>query len=320
MSYTTFDNNSDRHVVYIDNADKVSFPDWEIYGHYEVYASYDNEDWFNLPTTYDAEKGQLCIIIDSLSQAKIHLAFFPPYTYARHLRLIEDAQSMPHCTVTHLGKTTFEAGRDITLLTFGTPEKGKKEVWLIARQHPGEPQAEWYAEQLVRTLNEQDEAFFEKYTFRLVPNMNPDGTYLGNLRTNGHGKDLNRQWCAPSAEKSPEIYFVLNKMQETGVDFFMDIHSDEAASEVFFPELAPQKAGLSNFIELYKAKNSRIGDLTYGEESGLECPKIENIQDTADGGVSTRFGCLAFTLEMPTKNSSIEECYQLARDFFPVFE
>lgn len=308
------------HVVYIDNAGKVSFPDWEYEGHYEVYASYNKNDWFHLPTTYDAENGQLCITVDSLEQDEIQFAFFPAYNYARHLELIDIAHNTEHCEVTHLGKTTFEKGRDITLLTFGTPAAEKKEIWLIARQHPGEPQSEWYAEQLVLSLAEKDASFFEKFTVRLVPNMNPDGTYLGNLRTNGNGIDLNRQWREPSAETCPEVYLVLEKMKETGVDFFMDIHSDEAASEVFFPDLIPGGSETRPFVELYKKQNSQIGSLNYDAESGLECPPMESTLDIAEGRIGALFNCPAFTLEMPIKNWSIDKCYGLAREFFVVLD
>ena len=58
--------------------------------------------------------------------------------------------------------------------------------------------------------------------------MNPDGSRRGHLRTNAVGVNLNREWHAPSAEKSPEVLCVRNAMDETGVDFAMDVHGDEA--------------------------------------------------------------------------------------------
>ena len=58
--------------------------------------------------------------------------------------------------------------------------------------------------------------------------MNPDGSRRGHLRTNAAGVNLNREWHAPSAEKSPEVLAVRNAMDETGVDFAMDVHGDEA--------------------------------------------------------------------------------------------
>jgi murein tripeptide amidase MpaA len=65
-------------------------------------------------------------------------------------------------------------------------------------------------------------------TFHVVPNMNPDGSRRGHLRTNAAGVNLNREWHAPTPEKSPEVLCVRNAMDETGVDFAMDVHGDEA--------------------------------------------------------------------------------------------
>jgi hypothetical protein len=46
-------------------------------------------------------------------------------------------------------------------------------IWLIARQHPGEPQAEWYAEGLIEHLA-NNTSLLDHYTFHIVPNMNPE--------------------------------------------------------------------------------------------------------------------------------------------------
>src|SRR4029078_5698761 len=64
--------------------------------------------------------------------------------------------------------------------------------------------------------------------FRVVPNMNPDGSRRGHLRTNAVGANLNREWHAPTAERSPEVLCGANAMDGTGVDFAMDVHGDEA--------------------------------------------------------------------------------------------
>src|SRR3546814_2121331 len=58
--------------------------------------------------------------------------------------------------------------------------------------------------------------------------MNPDGSFRGHLRTNAAGVNLNREWHAPSLERSPEVHHVLERMKRTGVDFAMDVHGDES--------------------------------------------------------------------------------------------
>ncbi|GAM59548.1 zinc carboxypeptidase domain protein [Vibrio ishigakensis] len=92
--------------------------------------------------------------------------------------------------------------------------------------------AEWFIEGfLQRLLDETDtvgRALLDKVVIRVVPNMNPDGSIRGHLRTNGIGVNLNREWQTPSMERSPEVYLVRERMLETGVDMFLDIHGDEA--------------------------------------------------------------------------------------------
>ena len=67
----------------------------------------------------------------------------------------------------------------------------RKQVWIIARQHPGETMAEWFVEGLIeRLIDESDpvaRAAVAVADFHIVPNMNPDGSVRGNLRTNAAG-------------------------------------------------------------------------------------------------------------------------------------
>lgn len=44
--------------------------------------------------------------------------------------------------------------------------------------------------------------------------MNLDGTWRGHLRTNAAGANLNREWDNPSLERSPEVYYVRQHMDE----------------------------------------------------------------------------------------------------------
>src|SRR6202012_4093126 len=129
-------------------------------------------------------------------------------------------QQMPHATLTEIGRTV--QGRPMSLVSLGLTEAGeqpvkpKKNVWIIARQHPGETMAEWFVEGLVKRLagfgdwagDPVARALFERAAFHIVPNMNPDGSVLGNLRTNAVGANLNREGMEPSAARSPEVRLV----------------------------------------------------------------------------------------------------------------
>ena len=112
-------------------------------------------------------------------------------------------------------------GRDLDLAIIGDPAAQRK-VWIIARQHPGETMAEWCAEGLIEALLDRANPFarrlLQQTAFYIVPNMNPDGAARGNLRTNAAGANLNREWSAPSLERSPEVYAVRQRIHETGIE------------------------------------------------------------------------------------------------------
>jgi len=93
-----------------------------------------------------------------------------------------------------LGKT-YE-GRDIPLLTIGNPQ-AQKSIVLSARVHPGETVASFIMEGFLKELTSDSEfakSLKEKYLFKIVPMINPDGVVKGNYRFSGAGYDLNRRW------------------------------------------------------------------------------------------------------------------------------
>jgi murein tripeptide amidase MpaA len=86
---------------------------------------------------------------------------------------------------------------------------------------------------LLDPLDATSRALLDKATFYVVPNMNPDGSILGNLRTNAAGCQPQPRMAGAIADTSPEVLLVRNKMLETGVDLFLDIHGDESLPYVF---------------------------------------------------------------------------------------
>lgn len=197
-----------KHVMHIKNAGQAAYVEgWD---DYQAVASYDREHWFRVPTSYD---GQTLTITFIPEHDSVYFAYFAPYSYERHQDLIHSAQHHLDCQMQVLGQTI--DGRDITLLQVGEVVEGKKSIWLTARQHPGETMAEWFMEGFIDRLLDEDDgaarALLNKAVFYLVPNMNPDGSYRGHLRTNANGVNLNREWQQPSIENSPEVYYVRQK-------------------------------------------------------------------------------------------------------------
>ncbi|MEZ0242105.1 MAG: M14-type cytosolic carboxypeptidase [Sphingomonas sp.] len=255
----------------------------------------------------------------------IWFAYFAPYSMERHHDLVSRTALMPGVSLTQLGETL--DGQPLDCLTLGT---GPKVVWLYARQHPGESMAEWWAEGALEMLTDAGNAtaklLREKATFHIVPNMNPDGSRRGHLRTNAAGINLNREWHSPSMEKSPEVFLVRQKMDETGVDFAMDVHGDEAIPANFLAGFEGIPSWTDELGEKYYEFGRRLADAT--PEFQLDLGYEKSAPGTANLSMSTnqlaeRFGAVSMTLEMPFKDHeanadaefawSPERCKVLAR-------
>ena len=293
----------EQYVLNIVNAGQASYLEgWE---NYQAVASYDREYWFRLPTSY--KDGKLTIVAE-LECDTIQIAYFAPYSYERHQDLLATVQTHPLVTLEHLGETLDK--RDLTLVKVGDGDAKKRNIWITARQHPGETMAEWLVEGLLYSLLNSDNAtaklLLDKANIYIVPNMNPDGSVRGHLRTNAVGTNLNREWLNPSLEKSPEVFHVINKMEETGVDLFYDVHGDEALPYVFLagsqgtPSYNDRLARLRDkFSDVLKLANA-----DFQSEFGynIDAPGTANMT-IATHWVAERFDCLANTLEMPFKDN-----------------
>nr|WP_198674659.1 M14-type cytosolic carboxypeptidase [Rhodoferax ferrireducens] len=291
------------------NAGQCAYPKgWQ---DYRVVASYDRHSWFRIDTRFD---GQVMAADITPQTQCVYFAYFEPYSHERHLDLIGRAAASEHVEVQHLGQTL--DGRDMTLLRLtdrhsATPIAQKKKIWLIARQHPGEAMAEWFVDGfLARLLDGADpvaRVLLAKCVFYVVPHMNPDGAVRGNLRTNAAGANLNREWQAPSLEKSPEVFLVRQKMLATGVDLNLDAHGDEGLAYNFCvgtegtPGYTPRLEALENAFKA--AWVATCPDFQTTQGYGRTKPGEANLT-LATNWVGQNFGCLAFTIEMPFKDNA----------------
>jgi len=289
--------------VRITNAGDSAFPDgWE---NYRVNVSYDNINWFRIDTSY--ENGVLVFDIPT-DQQELYVAYFEPFSYQQHLALIAKASESSLCTVTTLCKTP--EGKPVELLVIGDSNANKKTVWFTARQHPGETMAEWFIQGLVESLldetNEDSKALLANHCFYIIPNMNIDGSIAGNLRVNGLGINYNREWENPSVAQSPEVYYCIEKMDAVGVDFLMDVHGDEAIPYNFVTSLMGVPNLKADTMEKEEAFKQHWMNVTnefqdvHRYENSL--PEQANLK-VCSKQIGERFGNMAYTLEMPFKDS-----------------
>ncbi len=293
-----------EHKIHINNLTNSAYPEgWD---DYHAVASYDRQTWFRLPCNY--KDGVLTIECEP-EYNHIYLAYFAPYSYERHLDLLYWAQCHDIVELQTLGETL--DGRDISVLRIGEEEEGKKKIWIIARQHPGETMAEWFVEGLLHKLLDDEDAhaaaLLSKAVFYVVPNMNPDGSARGHLRTNAKGINLNREWQTPSMESSPEVFLVREKMMQTGLDMFLDIHGDEALPYNFVAGsegIPSYDARLKSLEDTFKAALLAITP-EFQDEFGYpkDAPGEANMT-VASCWVGEAFNALSYTVEMPFKDNA----------------
>lgn len=294
---------------------------------YSACVSEDREYWARAVTSFDkAEDDGTITIKYSPSGNVAWFAYFAPYSMERHHDLVAEAAASDGVSLVRLG--TSLDGQPIDCLELG---KGDKQVWLIARQHPGETQAEWWIEGALECLTDPADTvgreLRQRCRFHIVPNCNPDGSRRGHLRTNALGVNLNREWDEPTLQRSPEVLCIRNRMDSAGVDFAIDVHGDEAIPAVFLagfegiPDLADEH--IAGFNRYRAILDRRTPDF----QTKLGYPKSaagKANMTMATTQIAHRFKCTAMTLEMPYKDLadspepeqgwSPERCKILGRD------
>lgn len=298
----------------IENAGKTTYPrGWE---NYNVVMSTDRQRWTRAETTFDGNHLEWTI---SCETDRIWFAYFAPFSMEQHADLIAYAGTSVGVKYQNLGHTRL--GRSIDYLKVsdvlmqgdisrpGVP--AKPQVWVIGRQHPGESMAEWWMQGWLNRLLDIDDAtsvaLRKLADIHVVPNMNPDGSWLGHLRTNSMGVNLNREWSEPSLEHSPEVFYVKAQMQLTGITLALDVHGDEALPYNFI-------AGTEGIEQWTEARDTQLMAVkrtwaALNPDFQYQHGYPRNTRGNANLGIcsnqlASTFGCLAMTLEMPFKDTA----------------
>ena len=272
---------------------------------YRACVSEDRQYWTRAETRFDKGEADGTLTIRYTPASEIAwFAYFVPYSMERHHDLVAEAAESEGVAYRCLGWSLDR--RPIDCLELG---EGKTQVWLYARQHPGETMAEWWMEGALECLTDPADpvarVLRRKCRLHLVPNCNPDGSARGHLRTNAEGVNLNREWDTPSAEKSPEVLAIRDAMDESGVDFAIDVHGDEAIAAVFIAGFE----GIPSWSEEQQAAYERYRQIlerrTPDFQTGKGYPpaRAGNANmSMSTNQVAERFGACAMTLEMPFKD------------------
>ena len=278
---------------------------------YNAVVSEDREFWGRASSSFDSSEEDGTLTITYAPRTDMAwFAYFAPYSMERHHDLISGAALADDVTHRVLGHSI--DGQPIDCLELGD---GPKQVWLYARQHPGESMAEWWMEGALDCLTDPGDSVARKLRqlcrFHIVPNVNPDGSRRGHLRTNAVGINLNREWSAPSADKSPEVLCIRDAMDETGVDFAIDVHGDEAIPAVFLAGFQ----GIPSWTQQLQAGYDRYAAIldrrTPDFQTRVGYPPARAAQANltmSTNQLAERFDAVAMTLEMPFKDNNELPC------------
>lgn len=272
--------------VILMNLNETSFPSaWDTF---QASIMYEGAQWDVAETRKD--KNSIAIKIMG-SKKRVFVSYFQPFAMADHLILTQRLSQHKALTKIHVCRTS--DGNRLEVFSFGNSIQ-KKNLWFIARQHPGETIAGPFMMGLVDFFEAQQDTIedtLKHCNIHIVHNMNPDGVVAGMHRTNTLGSDLNRAWLKPQSQSSPELIFIRNLMDIFSPSFFLDIHGDE---KTIFPYIIVD----GNTLTLEDR------DLLEAISNNSEELEIREFIDTKrDLSISRhyifhKYGCLSLILEL----------------------
>ncbi len=266
---------------------------------YRVFASYDGKPWKRDEAVFSQDEECLDWWHPS-GVREARYALWEPYPVERRARLMARMRRAHGASVTELGRSLDGTSIDAVRLS-----GGDKVLWVIARQHPGEVMAEWFAEGLLERLANHGDAVARAVravaTVMVVSCVNVDGAARGHHRVNAAGVDLNRSWL-DADERAPEVLALRAAIEETGVDWFLDVHGDERTERAF----AARDEGNPSYSDELASLEARFVDRLdelwpeFDRESGypLDAPGEADLRCAANY-VGERFECPALTIELP---------------------
>ncbi|XP_011298890.1 cytosolic carboxypeptidase 2 [Fopius arisanus] len=190
-------------------------------------------------------------------QDTVYLAHCYPYTYTdlqEYLTRISSDPVKSRFTKLRLLCRTL-AGNSVHYLTITAPNyndegRKKKGIVITARVHPGETPSSWMMKGIIDFLtgeSNQARELRERFIFKLVPMLNPDGVIVGNNRCSLSGKDLNRQYRTVMRESYPSVWhtklMIRRLMEECGIAIYCDLHAHSRKHNIFIYGCESKRAG-----------------------------------------------------------------------------
>jgi|UniRef100_A0A6C0IQ12 hypothetical protein len=218
-------------------------------------------------------------------------SYYVPYCLSRNYKLTDKLSKRKAVKKSILGLSLLK--NKIEVLKFG---KGEKNIFIIARQHPGETIGSWMLEGFISTFfspksHKIRKILMNKFTFHIFPMANPDGVQLGHWYTQSHGDNCNRQW---HKTKCLEVKMMRNyiEKQDNGC-LYIDLHGDEGCSNHFITASGKAKEDKHSPYNFFRKRM-----VEYNKHFQLKdyyTVKLHKVHGTFDGAWDNSFtieGCM----------------------------
>eukprot|EP00667_Euglena_gracilis_P007356 EG_transcript_7429 len=187
------------------------------------------------------------------AEDRVYLAYSQPYTFTdlqRHIAVLVAAQRQPPKFLLHQVLCRTLGDNHCPLLTVTTlgedgrvPMAHRPVVFVSGRVHPGEPAGSWMVKGLLDFLcddsSEDAKWLRDRFVWKVVPMLNPDGVINGNSRCSLAGVDLNRQWADCNRHKHPTVFWLkqymrhVRRQEKRTVFLYCDFHGHSRQNDVF---------------------------------------------------------------------------------------
>ncbi|XP_076444257.1 cytosolic carboxypeptidase 1-like [Babylonia areolata] len=211
-----------------------------------------------------------------------YLAYHYPYTYTTlrtHLYQWEGQVDQSQVFFRHQVLCETLSSNAVPLLTITAQPRGSQrqhveELWsrpyifLSGRVHPGESNSSWVMKGTVDFLMSNKPAaqqLRERYIFKIVPMLNPDGVINGNHRSSLVAEDLNRRWLKPCPRLHPTIYHTKGLLQYLSAVnksplVYCDYHGHSRRKNIFMYGCSPQMSWMPNDTQNPASTGNRLED------------------------------------------------------------
>ena len=179
----------------------------------------------------------------------VYFAHCFPYTYTTLQRYLHAKSIDPRVSTffRRRGLATTLAGNTCDLIVIAADSNAegvaasRQAVVISARVHPGESNSSLMMQGVIDYLTAdtpEAQILREKFIFKIVPMLNPDGVIHGNYRCSLAGSDLNRRYADANVSLHPTVYAMKNMLANThssrGVYLYLDLHGHSRNKNGFF--------------------------------------------------------------------------------------